>query len=134
MPRHHERSALGYDLDRELPFVEVDGVRYLLGTAGSLILACEWCGAEHFRDAGYFSHPEWETCFNCRPRVTMMPLPLSILDRWGAAFGFEPIPVEERRAERLRNEVARPWNHAFGPNARESDYPLGYREVSCSPV
>ena len=44
-----------------------DGVEYLLGSAGSLILACSKCGEEHFRDSNdYFRHPlNCEQCFAC---------------------------------------------------------------------
>lgn len=64
--------------------VEIDGVRYLVGTAGSFIIACEMCGAEHFREArDYFAHPEWHTCFVCRPRQQMVPIRFDELDtKW----------------------------------------------------
>ena len=31
-------------------YYEIEGVKYLRGSAGSLILACPKCGEEHFRD------------------------------------------------------------------------------------
>ena len=50
MPRYGKDSAQGYDLDKELPFAEIDGVKYRLGSAGSFIMVCLTCGEEHFRD------------------------------------------------------------------------------------
>lgn len=41
-----------------------DGVEYLCGTAGSLIVACTVCGEEHFRDFHYFYNPDWYQCFS----------------------------------------------------------------------
>ena len=58
-----------------------DEVEYLAGNAGSLILACEKCGEEHFRGGEYFNHPEWETCFTCR--TPMAPIKIDELEtKW----------------------------------------------------
>ena len=60
-----------------------EGVQYLAGTAGSLILACPKCGEEHFRDFHYFYHPEWAVCFTCKPKQQMEPILISELEsRW----------------------------------------------------
>ncbi len=50
------------------PPIMHDGVAYSSGTAGSLILSCQTCGTDRFRDpALYFQHPpEWERCFKCK--------------------------------------------------------------------
>ena len=44
-----------------------NGVTYASGTAGSLLLSCQTCGTDRFRDpVQYFQHPpEWEACFKC---------------------------------------------------------------------
>lgn len=59
------------------------GVAYLCGTIGSIILACDKCGEEHFREPWhYFIHPpEWEKCWNCRK--VMEPIRIDELEtRW----------------------------------------------------
>lgn len=45
--------------------VMCNGVAYLCGSAGSLILSCPRCGRDRFRDPlTYWHHPpEWERCF-----------------------------------------------------------------------
>ena len=65
-----------------------DGTEYLLGTGGSLILACPVCGAEHFREpSNYFGpepwgNPTWHHCFHC-PNVQMEPIRMDELEsRW----------------------------------------------------
>lgn len=63
----------------------VDGVKYLMGTAGSLIIACQKCAQEHFRDpVDYFAHPDWHKCFTCRdPKQQMVPIKLDDLEtKW----------------------------------------------------
>ena len=66
------------------PSVVVEGVRYLLGAAGSLVLGCPKCGEEHFRDAdNYFSHPEWHTCMTCPYEQRMEPVKVDEIEtRW----------------------------------------------------
>ena len=54
--------------------LEVEGVEYCLGSVGSLVLACDACGEEHFRGSeNYFGFPcigpnpgkpEWHKCMN----------------------------------------------------------------------
>lgn len=66
-----------------------DGVEYRLGSAGSLLLCCPECGADHFRDAEhYFEHPEWHTCVACSmligKRVHVEPVKVADLARWRA--------------------------------------------------
>lgn len=66
-----------------------DGVEYLRGSAGSLILACPTCGQEHFRDpmnyfwslvpknkewmdrgqTNYWGDPSWHKCFECKTQM-----------------------------------------------------------------
>ena len=65
----------------------IDGVAYLLGSAGSLILACHKCGEEHFREpSNYFGpkpsgDPAWHKCFSCGTQ--MEPIRIDELDsRW----------------------------------------------------
>jgi hypothetical protein len=64
--------------------IVVQGVEYLLGSAGSFIIGCERCGAEHFREAHeYFAHPEWYNCFTCKPRQQMVPIRVDELEtKW----------------------------------------------------
>jgi hypothetical protein len=64
--------------------VEHEEKKYLLGSAGSLILACEKCGEEHFREAfNYFRNPEWHTCFTCGREQKMVPILLDELEtKW----------------------------------------------------
>lgn len=62
-----------------------NGKDYILGSAGSLIIACENCGEEHFREPhDYFSHPEWHKCFTCRnPKQQMLPIDIAELEtKW----------------------------------------------------
>lgn len=48
----------------------IEGVKYLAGSAGSLILCCDKCGEEHFRDVdNYFLHTEWHKCMTCRNQM-----------------------------------------------------------------
>jgi hypothetical protein len=123
MPRYYKDHAGGYDLDLELPFIEQNGVRYLLGSAGSLIVACPKCGEEHFRDR----RSEHERCFTCCGPMEMVAL-ADLRAKWDPlweASGIPIIPVNARRAQRLKEEAERPWNWIFG-NKTEADYPLGY--------
>lgn len=64
---------------------ETDQVAYLLGTSGSLILACSKCGEEHFRSkSDYWFRKEpikWEKCFTCGTQ--MEPIRMDELEnRW----------------------------------------------------
>jgi len=66
-----------------------NGVEYLLGSAGSLILACPKCGEEHFRDPDNYAFfrergggvQNFDNCFSCRTR--MEPIRMDELEsRW----------------------------------------------------
>ena len=61
-----------------------EGVEYSKGSAGSLIIACEKCGDEHFRDTDdYFRNPDWHKCFVCKPKQQMVPIKISELQtKW----------------------------------------------------
>lgn len=124
MPRYYKDHPWGYDLDFELPFTEHNYIRYQLGSAGSIILACPKCGEEHFR--GY--HSTHDRCFTC-PNQPMEMVALKDLEtKWHPlwlAKGSRIVSVEERRAERLKREPKRPWGWQFGTKT-EADYPLGY--------
>lgn len=92
----------GYDLDLELPYWERDGVRYCLGSEGSMILGCPKCGEEHFRES--IRHPE--NCFSCHTR--MEPLTFGNRDKYIAiwtARGDHITTVDERKATRLEREA-----------------------------
>jgi hypothetical protein len=124
MPRFYAEHARGYDLGHELPFVEIDGKRCLLGSAGSLILGCDRCGAEHFRE---WADPN-DTCFICRGHV-MRPMHLDDLATvwrplWEATGGSHTT-VEERKAQRLKLEAEFPRHWQFGDKT-EADFPSGY--------
>ena len=123
MPRFAEDIGHGYDLDLELPYVDKDGVRYLLGSAGSLILSCPDCGHERFRE--HFNGDE--RCWTCK--TPLEPRTTENRDRldtaWLKASHGHLIPAQERRAKRLVTEKERPWVLAFG-TMTEADFPLGY--------
>lgn len=123
MPRYYKDHARGYDLDLELEFTEIDGVRYQVGSAGSLILGCPKCGEEHFRNY----HSEHERCFTCRvpmEKIALRDLKTKWAPLWEAS-GCRIVPVEERRAQRLKEETECPWNWVFGRKT-EADFPRGY--------
>lgn len=124
MPRFYKEHARGYDLDLELPFIEIDGERCQLGTAGSLILICQNCGSERFRE----DHHPGETCWTCPGKIAMVKHTFrdrpKFLAMW-EANGEKLTTVAERKAERLKEEVERPWNWVFGDKT-EADFPLGY--------
>jgi hypothetical protein len=121
MPIFHKGFGRGYDLDLELEFYELDGVRYQLGTAGSFIMACAVCGAEHFRD-----RIAPENCFE--GHGALAPLRLDEREKYIAiwqAAGDRITTTEERREKRIAREALAPWNWAFGEKT-EADFPLGY--------
>ena len=52
---------------------------YLRGSAGSLILACDVCGEERFRERA----SPLETCWKCGPTKVMVPIRLDELEtKW----------------------------------------------------
>ena len=58
-----------------------NGIAYLVGTAGSLIIECPTCGVDHFRcPDDYFRNPSWHNCFNCQ--VPMNPIRMYELNKW----------------------------------------------------
>lgn len=65
-----------------------DGVEYLAGTAGSLILSCPIGGDDRFRDGhDYFLRGSKgagnEMCFCCEPSVRMEPVKIADLEaKW----------------------------------------------------
>ena len=73
----------------EIQSITVDGVAYLLGSAGSLVLCCPQCGEEHFREPrNYFGKPpigekSWHRCFSCPACTQMEPIRIDELEiRW----------------------------------------------------
>jgi len=70
--------------EREYPPYEFDGIQYLRGSAGSLILACPSCGEEHFRDPYDYFGPRkcrFDKCYTCRTQ--MEPIRMDELEtRW----------------------------------------------------
>lgn len=124
MPRYYAEHARGYDLTEELPFIEIDGERCQLGTAGSLILICPLCGRERFREF----HDPSETCWRCPGRVKMEKLTFASLPKYRAmwtAQGDALTTVAERKADRLKEEAVKPWHWVFGDKT-EADFPDGY--------
>lgn len=122
MPRFYQEHARGYDLNMEVPFIEVDGQRVKMGSAGSIIMACETCGEEHFREQ---ISPN-ECCFQGHGQ--MKPLTFALADKLRPvleAQGVTFTTVEQRRSDRLEREKARPWDWVFGDKT-EADFPLGY--------
>ena len=131
MPRFHEKYGRGYDLDRESPFLEVDGVRYHLGSAGSMIWGCIVCGEEHFRSAQHVRIDQPESCFKGHGPMELMRSD-EMDTKWTKvleANGIRPTTVDERRALRLEDEAKRPWDWQFG-NQTEADFPLGFAKAS----
>jgi hypothetical protein len=124
MPKYYKEHARGYDLDLEFEFIEIDGVRCQLGTAGSVILVCPTCGAERFRERP--SH--LETCWKGHGEMVPLPLRGELRDKLHAMWcesGDTFTTVEERKARRLEDEAKRPWNWVFGDKT-EVDFPEGY--------
>lgn len=127
MPRFYKEYGRGYDLDRELPFCDVPDVgRVQLGTAGSYIMVCKTCGDEHFREQ-MLSY-----CFNGHGKMVPLTFELGdelrpMLEEQGITF----TTVEQRKAKRLEEEKARPWNWVFGDKT-EADFPLGYVKVAAA--
>ena len=91
-------SPVGPEMSKVFEF---QGVEYLLGTAGSLILACPKCGREHFREPenyfwslvpenkarieqgqkNYWGDPSWHVCMVCDTQ--MEPIRINELEaRW----------------------------------------------------
>lgn len=74
-------------IDRDKHRITVDDIEYLAGTAGSIILGCDHCGGERFRDPYHFfvnpGHRTLETCFGCTPGRAMLPIKISELEtKW----------------------------------------------------
>lgn len=74
-------DACGGVAVKDCPPWRIEGVEYLSGTAGSLIVACPKCAEEHFRNPyDYFAHPEWHKC-SCKTQ--MEPIRMDELEaRW----------------------------------------------------
>ncbi len=121
MPRYYKEHGLGYDLDLELPFCDVDGIgRVLLGSSGSFVMVCTTCGEEHYRE----QLQAW--CFHGHGRmVPLTPAVSAQLQPIMEARGVKYTTVEYRRRKRLEREAAEPWGWTFGTHT-EADYPLGY--------
>lgn len=123
MPLHLKGGQRGYDLDHEIDYFEIDGVRCCLTSGGHFIIGCLICGEEHIRSQ-ITGH---ETCFS--GHGYMVPATFEnhdeILRKWVEQTGGKLTTVEERRADRLADEKARPWDWQLG-NTREADWPLGY--------
>lgn len=122
MPRYYKEYGRGYDLNEELAFCEIDGTKYILGSAGSFILVCQKCGNERFREA--ITEGELRTkCFHCSS--PMEPHTFDNLDRHRKLWGDTVIPISARKAERLKREAEIPHGWKFGDKT-EADFPLGY--------
>lgn len=96
MPKYYKEHARGYDLDRELPFADIDGLRVQLGSAGSIIMICQQCGEEHFRER----ISESECCFQGHGK--MVPATFELVDKLRPmleAQGIEFTTIEERRKD-----------------------------------
>ncbi|MDA4845986.1 hypothetical protein [Hoeflea poritis] len=119
MPRYNEVTRRGYDLDLELPYYEVDGVKYRLGSAGSFILCCPKCGEQRFRDR----ITGRETCW--RGHGNMVPVTFANKNDFPLPEGVTQTTVEHRRDQRLKREAANPYIYHFGDKA-ESDFPQGF--------
>lgn len=127
MPRYYKEYGRGYDLDMELAFLEEGGVRYQLGSAGSMLWGCTTCGAEHFREPISVDPDRPENCFNGHGPMELIRLD-ELISKWHAvcaANGIKNTTIEERKLARLEDEAKRPWNWIFG-HKTEADFPLGY--------
>lgn len=113
---------------REWPPFVFDGVEYMRGSAGSLILACPVCGDEHFREPinyfwslysdnkawmergqkNYWGAPEWHKCVECPERTQMEPIRMDELEsRWKPFWrSLGHIVAEEgRQLERVTSTI-----------------------------
>lgn len=129
MPRYYAEHPRGYDLDYELPFIEIGGERCQVGSAGSLILCCPVCGHQAFREHVNLEH--MENCFDGHGRMELVKLS-DLESRWrplAIANGIKLTTTEQRRADRLQRESERPWDWQFGTKT-EADFPDGYAKIA----
>jgi hypothetical protein len=122
MPRYYQNHPGGYDLDRELPFCDVDGVGRveLASRTGGFLLICRTCLEEQERS----ELRAW--CVG--GHGPMEPLTFDLADQLGptmAARGIKLTTVAYRRRRRLEREAANPDGWVFGTRI-EADYPEGY--------
>jgi|WetSurMetagenome_2_1015567.scaffolds.fasta_scaffold00191_41 hypothetical protein len=122
MPRYYKDHCLGYDLTEELPFFEMDGDKYILGSSGSFIIICTKCGRERYRER--ITNEELSTpCLFCHGK--MEPHTFDNLERYRKLWGKDVVPTSELKAARIKQETGHPWGWKFG-NKTEADFPLGY--------
>lgn len=125
MPRFYRNHGGGYDLDRELPFREVEGIgRCQLGSADSFILICRQCFAERFRDSVWLELQQ--PCYRCGGPVSVLTFELADQLRPDMeARGIKFTTVAYRRRKRLEREATHPHDWVFGEKT-EADFPEGY--------
>lgn len=122
MPRYSKDDEYGYDLDRELAFCELAGVR-VLAEGRQIILICRQCLREL---SMHPAHPP-AVAFHCHERP-MRPFTFDLFDQLQPtmrAVGLKPTTVEYRRGKRLEREAADREGRVFGQKT-EADYPHGY--------
>lgn len=123
MPRYFKHHGDGYDLDRELPFCDVDGVgRVVLGSGHCWVMICPTCKSEQLR------HPIHPARIQLLCHGPMVPLTFELFEQIQPtmrARGIRFTTVEYRRQKRLEREAAEPWDWKFGTTT-EADYPKGY--------
>jgi hypothetical protein len=122
MPRFRPESPFGYDLNIEMAFVLIDGRKCEATTLlHFVILMCPQCGSQAIRD-GYWRN---EAC-SCGGEKA--PVAFDDHDKLNKV---NPIisTVEQRKAKRLEEEAARPWNWVFG-DLTEADFPDGFAEMN----
>jgi hypothetical protein len=84
--------------------ITIEGVEYSIGTAGSLILACDVCGMERFRER----FTSRETCWTCGPQKLLQLIRIDELEtKWkplwrslGLTVKGDPCP-----------KCGEPWSH-----------------------
>lgn len=121
MPRYRPESPLGYDLTIEMPFILIEGRKCeVTPLQHFIVLMCPSCGSQAVR-AQYW-HNEACSCGGEKAPVAF--------DDHDKLNAVNPIitTVEQRKAKRLEEEMARPWNWVFG-DLTEADFPDGFAEL-----
>lgn len=83
---------------------------FLRGTAGSLILGCDVCGAERFREHA----SPYETCWTCGPEKVLQPIRLDEMEtKWKPLWRSLGIQVAGDPCK----VCGEPWSHEHEANA-----------------
>lgn len=117
---------MGYDLTIEMPFILIDGRKCEATTPlHFVVLMCPLCGSQAVRSQ-YWNN-ELCPCGGEKAPVAF--------DDHEKLNAVNPIitTIEQRKAKRLEEEAARPWNWVFG-DLTEADFPEGFAEMNGAKV